>query len=116
MILSAFQPSRSSVRTATRPRSPPLPALLKNAPSTPQARTASQRPTRAPAPSLPPKVEPPKSRAAAKSPLPTPVTKATAKSPAASRSSRVGEKFHNSRPKSRHKVQISALDQLTNTV
>uniref|UniRef100_H2UWN5 MORC family CW-type zinc finger 2 n=1 Tax=Takifugu rubripes TaxID=31033 RepID=H2UWN5_TAKRU len=89
---SPTQPSRSSVRTATRPRSPPLPALLKNAPSNPQARTASQRPTRSPAPSLPPKVEPPKSRAAAKSPLPTPVTKATAKTSAASRSSRTAPK------------------------
>lgn len=91
-MLSAFQPSRSSGRTATRPRSPPLPALLKTAPSTPQARTASQRPTRAPTAPIPPKVEPPKSRAAAKSPLSTPVTKATAKAPPASRSSRVDEK------------------------
>uniref|UniRef100_A0A8C6PWL6 MORC family CW-type zinc finger 2 n=1 Tax=Nothobranchius furzeri TaxID=105023 RepID=A0A8C6PWL6_NOTFU len=41
--------SSSSERSATRPRSPPLPAHLKNAPSLPPTRAASQRPSR-PAP------------------------------------------------------------------
>uniref|UniRef100_H3DEP7 MORC family CW-type zinc finger 2 n=1 Tax=Tetraodon nigroviridis TaxID=99883 RepID=H3DEP7_TETNG len=81
---------RSSVRSAARPRSPPLAALLKNAPSTPQARTASQRSARPPAPPPSPRVEPPRSRAAAKSPVPAPIAKATTKTPAASRSPRVG--------------------------
>uniref|UniRef100_A0A671YDW9 MORC family CW-type zinc finger 2 n=1 Tax=Sparus aurata TaxID=8175 RepID=A0A671YDW9_SPAAU len=74
--------TRSSERSNTRPRSPPLPAHLKNAPSAPPPRASSQRPTRTPAPP-PPKVEPSRSRAAAK-PSPTaakPVPKATAKTP-----------------------------------
>uniref|UniRef100_A0A3Q1HLY8 CW-type domain-containing protein n=1 Tax=Anabas testudineus TaxID=64144 RepID=A0A3Q1HLY8_ANATE len=76
--------------TDTRPRSPPLPAHLKNAPSAPPSRAASQRPTRTPAPAPPPpKVEPSRSRAAAKAPLAAkPVPKATAKPPPPNRSSR----------------------------
>ncbi|XP_035021898.2 ATPase MORC2 isoform X1 [Hippoglossus stenolepis] len=97
------QATRSSERSTTRPRSPPLPAHLKNASSTPLARASSQRPTRtAAAPPAPPKVESPRSRAAAKSP-PTaakpaakaaakPAPKATAKTPPPSRSSRTSAK------------------------
>lgn len=77
----------------TRPRSPPLPAHLKNALSAPPTRTTSQRPTRSPAPPPPPvKVEPPRSRATAKPATPTakPVVKAAAKAPPPSRSAKVG--------------------------
>uniref|UniRef100_A0A673CWG1 CW-type domain-containing protein n=1 Tax=Sphaeramia orbicularis TaxID=375764 RepID=A0A673CWG1_9TELE len=59
----------SSQRTVTRPRSPPLPAHLKNAPSAPPTRAPSQRPTRTPAPP-PSKPEPSRSRSAAKPPPP----------------------------------------------
>uniref|UniRef100_A0A3B4WD76 MORC family CW-type zinc finger 2 n=1 Tax=Seriola lalandi dorsalis TaxID=1841481 RepID=A0A3B4WD76_SERLL len=81
-------------RTITRPRSPPLPAHLKNAPSTPPSRAASQRPSRTPAAPPPPsKVEPSRSRAAAKPPPPPakPSPKTTAKTPPPSRSSRVNK-------------------------
>uniref|UniRef100_A0A669DUV7 MORC family CW-type zinc finger 2 n=1 Tax=Oreochromis niloticus TaxID=8128 RepID=A0A669DUV7_ORENI len=86
----------SSERSVARPRSPPLPAHLKNAPSAPPGRSASQRPTRTSAiPPTPPKVEPSRSRAAAK-PAPSaakPVPKATVKTPPPSRSSRVRYRF-----------------------
>ncbi|XP_037337728.2 ATPase MORC2 isoform X1 [Pungitius pungitius] len=85
---SPSQATRSSERSITRPRSPPLAALLKSA--TP-SRAASQRPTRAPVTPLPPaKAEPSRSRGAAKPPTPPakPVAKATAKTPAPSRGSR----------------------------
>uniref|UniRef100_A0A7N6FEU3 CW-type domain-containing protein n=1 Tax=Anabas testudineus TaxID=64144 RepID=A0A7N6FEU3_ANATE len=87
---SSSQATRSSERSTARPRSPPLPAHLKNAPSAPPSRAASQRPTRTPAPAPPPpKVEPSRSRAAAKAPLAAkPVPKATAKPPPPNRSSR----------------------------
>uniref|UniRef100_A0A1A8DR41 MORC family CW-type zinc finger 2 n=1 Tax=Nothobranchius kadleci TaxID=1051664 RepID=A0A1A8DR41_NOTKA len=78
-------PTRSSERSATRPRSPPLPAHLKNAPSLPPTRAASQRPSRASAP--PPKVEPSRSRVAAK-----PAPKAAEKTPLSTRSSRASTK------------------------
>uniref|UniRef100_A0A8C4HCR4 CW-type domain-containing protein n=1 Tax=Dicentrarchus labrax TaxID=13489 RepID=A0A8C4HCR4_DICLA len=85
--------SSSQVQTSSRPRSPPLPAHLKNAQSTPPSRAASQRLTRTPA-SPPPKVEPSRSRAAAKPPPPAarPAPKATAKTPPSSRSSRNSKK------------------------
>uniref|UniRef100_A0A8C6PZ74 MORC family CW-type zinc finger 2 n=1 Tax=Nothobranchius furzeri TaxID=105023 RepID=A0A8C6PZ74_NOTFU len=78
--------SSSSERSATRPRSPPLPAHLKNAPSLPPTRAASQRPSRASAPPPPPKVEPSRSRVAAK-----PAPKAAEKTPLSTRSSRVSQ-------------------------
>uniref|UniRef100_A0A3P8NBJ6 CW-type domain-containing protein n=1 Tax=Astatotilapia calliptera TaxID=8154 RepID=A0A3P8NBJ6_ASTCA len=84
------------VLSVARPRSPPLPAHLKNAPSAPPGRSASQRPTRTSAiPPTPPKVEPSRSRAAAKPPpsAAKPVPKATAKTPPPSRSSRVCYRF-----------------------
>ena len=87
-----LQTTRSSERSVTRPRSPPLPAHLKNAPSAPPTRTASQRPSRAPAvPPTPSRVEPSRSRAAARpqQPAAKPAPKATAKTPPPSRSSRV---------------------------
>uniref|UniRef100_A0A3B5Q2F3 MORC family CW-type zinc finger 2 n=1 Tax=Xiphophorus maculatus TaxID=8083 RepID=A0A3B5Q2F3_XIPMA len=85
------QATRSSERTTSRPRSPPLPAHLKSAPSIPLSRTASQRPTRASAtPPTPLKPELSRTRAAAK--IPPSETKATpkasAKTPPPSRSSR----------------------------
>lgn len=85
------QATRSSERTITRPRSPPLPAHLKNAPSVPPSRAPSQRATRTPpAPPAPPKVEPSRSRASGKAPPPTKSSpKTTAKTPTTSRSSRV---------------------------
>lgn len=88
------QTNRSSERSTARPRSPPLPAHLKNAPSGPLSRAASQRPTRTPAPP-PQKVEPSRSRAAAKPPpsAAKPVPKTTAKTPPPSRSSRVRYRF-----------------------
>ncbi|XP_028270777.1 ATPase MORC2 isoform X2 [Parambassis ranga] len=91
------QATRSSERS--RPRSPPLPAHLKNAPSAPSSRTASQRPTRTPAPPTPP-VEPSKSRAAAKTPTPAakPAPKATAKTPPTSRTSRASTKASPAKP------------------
>lgn len=93
---SSSQATRSSERTSARPRSPPLPAHLKNAQTTPTSRAAAQRPTRTPAPA-PPKVEASRSRAAAKPPPPAakpaakPSPKATAKTPPASRSSRTSK-------------------------
>lgn len=92
-----IQATRSSERSVARPRSPPLPAHLKNAPSAPPGRSASQRPTRTSAiPPTPPKVEPSRSRAAAKPPpsAAKPVPKATAKTPPPSRSSRVRYRFY----------------------
>uniref|UniRef100_A0A3B4UK90 MORC family CW-type zinc finger 2 n=1 Tax=Seriola dumerili TaxID=41447 RepID=A0A3B4UK90_SERDU len=92
---SSSQATRSSERTITRPRSPPLPAHLKNAPSTPPSRAASQRASRTPAAPPPPsKVEPSRSRAAAKPPPPPakPSPKTTAKTPPPSRSSRINAK------------------------
>lgn len=95
---SSSQATRSSERSITRPRSPPLPAHLK---SPLPSRTASQRPTRTPAPPPPPaKVEPSRSRGAAKPPPPAakpspaakPAPKATAKTPPPSRSSRTPAK------------------------
>lgn len=94
-VMLPFQTTRSSERTTARPRSPPLPAHLKNAPSVPPTRTASQRPSRTLAPPTPPpKVEPSRSRAAAKPPppAPKPVPKTPAKTPPPSRSSRVSLK------------------------
>uniref|UniRef100_A0A673D001 CW-type domain-containing protein n=1 Tax=Sphaeramia orbicularis TaxID=375764 RepID=A0A673D001_9TELE len=87
---SSSQATRSSERTVTRPRSPPLPAHLKNAPSAPPTRAPSQRPTRTPAPP-PSKPEPSRSRSAAKPPPPPvkPSPKAVAKTPPPTRSSRV---------------------------
>ncbi|XP_014863919.1 PREDICTED: MORC family CW-type zinc finger protein 2 isoform X2 [Poecilia mexicana] len=86
------QATRSSERTTTRPRSPPLPAHLKNAQSIPPSRTASQRPTRASAaPPTPLKPELSRTRGAAAK-IPPSETKATpkasAKTPPPSRSSR----------------------------
>ncbi|KAM4746170.1 ATPase MORC2 isoform 2-T2 [Anableps anableps] len=89
------QTTRSSERTVSRPRSPPLPAHLKNAPSVPPSRTASQRPTRASAaPPTPPKSEPSRTRAAAKTPpaATKSTAKASAKTPLSSRSSRASTK------------------------
>ncbi|XP_077417239.1 ATPase MORC2 isoform X2 [Vanacampus margaritifer] len=77
--------SRSSERSVTRPRSPPLPAHLKTPHSAPPPRTYSQRPTRTPAP--PPKVEATRSKATAKSPAPKPTAKPS-KTPPPSRTSR----------------------------
>uniref|UniRef100_A0A7N8YPU4 MORC family CW-type zinc finger 2 n=1 Tax=Mastacembelus armatus TaxID=205130 RepID=A0A7N8YPU4_9TELE len=73
----------SSQRSTARPRSPPLPAHLKNAPSVPPSRTTSQRPTRTPATPPPPsKVEPSRSRAVAKaSSIAKPLSKPTTKTP-----------------------------------
>ncbi|XP_010772254.1 ATPase MORC2 [Notothenia coriiceps] len=59
------QATRSSERSITRARSPPLPAHLKGGPP---SRAPPQRPTRSPAPPPPIKVEPSRSRAAAKPP------------------------------------------------
>uniref|UniRef100_A0A3P8TYY4 MORC family CW-type zinc finger 2 n=1 Tax=Amphiprion percula TaxID=161767 RepID=A0A3P8TYY4_AMPPE len=89
---SSSQATRSSERTTIRPRSPPLPAHLKNASSVPPTRTPSQRPTRTSAPPPPPsRVEPSRSRAAAKAApaAAKPAPKATAKTPPPSRNSRV---------------------------
>ncbi|KAK1892754.1 ATPase MORC2 [Dissostichus eleginoides] len=85
------QATRSSERSITRPRSPPLPAHLKGGPP---SRASPQRPTRSPAPPPPIKVEPSRSRAAAKLPPPAakPVPKATAKTPPPTRSSRTPAK------------------------
>ncbi|XP_037634571.1 ATPase MORC2 isoform X1 [Sebastes umbrosus] len=93
---SSSQATRSSERSITRPRSPPLPAHLK---STPTSRSASQRPTRTPA-TPPPKVEPSRSRGAAK-PTPSPAKpapKATAKTPPPSRTSRTPAKASSAKP------------------
>ncbi|XP_072289495.1 ATPase MORC2 isoform X2 [Eucyclogobius newberryi] len=87
-----LEPTRSSERSVTRPRSPPLPAHLKNAPSLPPSRAASQRPTRSPASLAKP--ESPKSRAAAKAATPTTKTarKAVAKTTPLSRTSKTPAK------------------------
>uniref|UniRef100_A0A8D3DHR0 CW-type domain-containing protein n=1 Tax=Scophthalmus maximus TaxID=52904 RepID=A0A8D3DHR0_SCOMX len=88
------QATRSSERAITRPRSPPLPAHLKNALSTAPSRAASQRPTRTPAaPPPPPKVEPSRSRAATKAPPPAAKPAPKAKAPPSSRSPRVSYNF-----------------------
>uniref|UniRef100_A0A671YCK3 MORC family CW-type zinc finger 2 n=1 Tax=Sparus aurata TaxID=8175 RepID=A0A671YCK3_SPAAU len=105
---------KSSERSNTRPRSPPLPAHLKNAPSAPPPRASSQRPTRTPAPP-PPKVEPSRSRAAAK-PSPTaakPVPKATAKTPPPSRSSRTPQQEPDNDPKNAQKGEMTDCSALT---
>ncbi|KAM6965718.1 ATPase MORC2 [Aplochiton taeniatus] len=92
------QATRSSERTLTRPRSPPLPAHLKNAPNVPPVANrkpvGSPRPTRSPAPPAPaPKVEPSRGRAAAKpSPSAKSSPKMAAKTPPPSRSSRTPAK------------------------
>ncbi|XP_055017771.1 ATPase MORC2 isoform X2 [Boleophthalmus pectinirostris] len=88
-----LEPTRSSGRSVARPRSPPLPAHLKNAPSVPPSRAASQRPTRSPAPP-PAKPEPPKSRTAAKPATPTakPSLKAVTKATPPSRTSKTPAK------------------------
>lgn len=98
---SSSQATRSSERSVTRPRSPPLPAHLKNAPSAPPSRATSQRPSRTSAPPPPPpKVEPSRSRAAAKPPQPAtkPAPKATAKTPPPSRGSRTPAKASPAKP------------------
>uniref|UniRef100_A0A667YDJ7 MORC family CW-type zinc finger 2 n=1 Tax=Myripristis murdjan TaxID=586833 RepID=A0A667YDJ7_9TELE len=78
-------------RSLSRPRSPPLPSHLKNAPSAPPTRSAPQRPTRTPVPPpTPPRIEPSRARAAAKSPSSAAKpAKAPAKAAPPSRSSRV---------------------------
>uniref|UniRef100_A0AAQ5XBY1 CW-type domain-containing protein n=1 Tax=Amphiprion ocellaris TaxID=80972 RepID=A0AAQ5XBY1_AMPOC len=91
-----LEATRSSERTTIRPRSPPLPAHLKNASSVPPTRTPSQRPTRTSAPPPPPsRVEPSRSRAAAKAApaAAKPAPKVTAKTPPPSRNSRVSYSF-----------------------
>uniref|UniRef100_A0A665X9T4 MORC family CW-type zinc finger 2 n=1 Tax=Echeneis naucrates TaxID=173247 RepID=A0A665X9T4_ECHNA len=92
---SSSQATRASERAITRPRSPPLPAHLK-APSTPSSRAASQRPSRTPS-APPPKLEPSRSRSAAKPPPPSAKfsPKTTTKTPPSSRSSRVSYSLHN---------------------
>uniref|UniRef100_A0A8D3C0H3 CW-type domain-containing protein n=1 Tax=Scophthalmus maximus TaxID=52904 RepID=A0A8D3C0H3_SCOMX len=93
-LLLLVQATRSSERAITRPRSPPLPAHLKNALSTAPSRAASQRPTRTPAaPPPPPKVEPSRSRAATKAPPPAAKPAPKAKAPPSSRSPRVSYNF-----------------------
>ncbi|XP_054467430.1 ATPase MORC2 isoform X1 [Anoplopoma fimbria] len=107
---SSSQATRSSERSITRPRSPPLPAHLKN---TPPSRAASQRPTRTPVPPPPPpKIEPSRSRGAAKPPPPPakPVPKATAKTPPTSRSSRTPAKASPAKPAGQRKRIIDQGD------
>lgn len=93
-FMLSIQATRSSERSSTRPRSPPLPAHLKNAQSSPPSRSASQRPTRTPA-ALQTKFETSRTRAAAKPqpPAAKSVPKTNAKTPQPSRSSRVCYKF-----------------------
>ncbi|XP_068166447.1 ATPase MORC2 isoform X1 [Antennarius striatus] len=93
------QATRSSERSTARPRSPPLPAHLKNATSAPPPRAVSQRSTRTPAPP-PSKVETSRSRVAARPPPPPakPAAKARAKTPPPSRSSRMPAKASSSKP------------------
>uniref|UniRef100_A0A8C5E7Q2 CW-type domain-containing protein n=1 Tax=Gouania willdenowi TaxID=441366 RepID=A0A8C5E7Q2_GOUWI len=82
-----LEATRSSERSTVRPRSPPLPAHLKNASSVPPPRAPSQRATRTPAPAP---VEAPRSRSAAKAPpAAKPSPKVTTKTPPPSRSTRV---------------------------
>uniref|UniRef100_A0A673CU42 CW-type domain-containing protein n=1 Tax=Sphaeramia orbicularis TaxID=375764 RepID=A0A673CU42_9TELE len=97
-------------RTVTRPRSPPLPAHLKNAPSAPPTRAPSQRPTRTPAPP-PSKPEPSRSRSAAKPPPPPvkPSPKAVAKTPPPTRSSRVNNKKYTTKISWRFIFAVSVL-------
>ncbi|XP_053727372.1 ATPase MORC2 isoform X1 [Synchiropus splendidus] len=94
---SSSQTTRSSERSATRPRSPPLPAHLKNAPSGPPPRAASQRLSRsAPAPA---KVEVSKSRSAAKPTSPAkPAPKNAVKAAPVTRSSRTPAKASSAKP------------------
>ncbi|XP_056141543.1 ATPase MORC2 isoform X2 [Lampris incognitus] len=83
----APQATRSSERTSTRPRSPPLPSHLKNPLGVSPARTTTQRPTRTPAPPPPAsKVEHSRVRAAAKPSPPSakPASKTPAKPPSRS--------------------------------
>ncbi|XP_029018303.1 ATPase MORC2 isoform X2 [Betta splendens] len=103
---SSSQATRFSERAMTRPRSPPLPAHLKNAPSVPPSRAASQRSTRAPA--TPPKAEPSRSKAATKTPpaASKPVTKATAKTPPPSRSLRATGKALAAKPAAGQRKRI----------
>ncbi|XP_068617196.1 ATPase MORC2 isoform X2 [Brachionichthys hirsutus] len=93
------QANRSSERSTARPRSPPLPAHLKNATSLPPPRAVSQRSTRTPAPP-PSKVETARSRAAVRPPPPAakPAPKARAKTPPPARSSRTPAKASSSKP------------------
>ncbi|XP_024131199.1 ATPase MORC2 isoform X2 [Oryzias melastigma] len=96
---SSSQSTRSSERS--RPRSPPLPSVLKNAQSTPPTRAASQRPTRSPAPpAASTRVEPSRSRAAAKPPPPAakPAPKAAAKALPPSRNLRGSAKASAAKP------------------
>ncbi|XP_062310528.1 ATPase MORC2 isoform X1 [Osmerus eperlanus] len=96
------QATRSSERVLTRPRSPPLPFHLKNAPSIPPPVTrtpaVSARSPRTSAPPPAPKVEQSRARAAAKTlppgakPAPKAPAKAPAKTPPASRNSRTPTK------------------------
>uniref|UniRef100_A0A8C5E058 CW-type domain-containing protein n=1 Tax=Gouania willdenowi TaxID=441366 RepID=A0A8C5E058_GOUWI len=89
--LYTFAATRSSERSTVRPRSPPLPAHLKNASSVPPPRAPSQRATRTPAPAP---VEAPRSRSAAKAPpAAKPSPKVTTKTPPPSRSTRKSEFF-----------------------
>ncbi|KAM7416598.1 hypothetical protein PAMA_018580 [Pampus argenteus] len=98
---SSSQATRASERSITRPRSPPLPAHLKNAPSVLPSRTTSQRPSRTPAPTpSAPKVETSRSRAAVKPPQPAAksASKATPKTPPSSRGSRTPAKASPAKP------------------
>uniref|UniRef100_A0A672F7B0 CW-type domain-containing protein n=1 Tax=Salarias fasciatus TaxID=181472 RepID=A0A672F7B0_SALFA len=83
------QATRSSDRSTGRPRSPPLPAHLKNAASVPSARAAAQRPPRTsgPPPSAP--KEPSRSRAAAAAAAAS--TKAPASKPPVGKRKRIVE-------------------------
>ncbi|CAN9513265.1 unnamed protein product [Ophioblennius macclurei] len=94
------QATRSSDRSTGRPRSPPLPAHLKNAPSVPSARAASQRPVRTPGPPPPATRELSRSRAAAKPPPPAarPSPKAVAKTAPSGRSPRASSKASSGKP------------------
>ncbi|KAM6945125.1 ATPase MORC2 isoform 2-T2 [Lycodopsis pacificus] len=105
---SSSQATRSSDRSITRPRSPPLLALLK---STLPPRATSQRPTRTPVAPPPPKVDPSRSRSAAKPcpPAAKPVPKATAKTPPPGRSSRTPAKASPTKPAGQRK-RILDLD------
>uniref|UniRef100_A0A8C5DY56 CW-type domain-containing protein n=1 Tax=Gouania willdenowi TaxID=441366 RepID=A0A8C5DY56_GOUWI len=93
---STSQATRSSERSTVRPRSPPLPAHLKNASSVPPPRAPSQRATRTPAPAP---VEAPRSRSAAKAPpAAKPSPKVTTKTPPPSRSTRASNKPSSVKP------------------
>uniref|UniRef100_A0A8C5B8L1 CW-type domain-containing protein n=2 Tax=Gadus morhua TaxID=8049 RepID=A0A8C5B8L1_GADMO len=64
--LEALQATRSSERSTSRPRSPPLPSHLKNAPSVPPPRATPPRAARTAGPPPPPALapDPPRGRAA----------------------------------------------------